>query len=238
MKSIREWFTEHRAQSIPAQDSYTNQLLAQSLAQARGIDGIRSNAAYRGSLALIEAAAGVASLEGQHADALQSHLSQIAREMVDVGESNWLINVGSAGGVELLPCSVVDVVGSPEPSSWLYTVTLPGPNRMTTVQRSGESILSFKLRVDSKTPWRGRPSLGSTGTAQLLCALEAQMIDESKVAPARLITGGGGSRAGKRHQRHDQGWRNCLHPASGRDGQHNRSIGAQGWRYPKRGKRA
>ena len=188
MRPLREWFSEQRA-SEPAQD-YTSQLLAQSILAARGIDGIRSNAAFRGSLALIGAAAGVASLEGLHSGSLQGHLSQIAREMVDTGESTWVISVGSAGGVELLPCSVVAVLGGATPASWVYTLMLNGPSQSVTVQRSGESILSFRLRVDSRTPWKGRPALDSTGTGALLCQLEAQMQAEAKVAPARLITGG------------------------------------------------
>ena len=185
MRPWRSWFTEERAAT-----DYTSVLLAQSLATAKGLNSIKSNAAYRGSLTLIGHAAGVASLSGLHSGSLQGHLSQIAREMVDVGESNWLINVGSTGGVELLPCSVAAVVGGPDPRTWLYTAMLNGPSQTVTVQRSGESILSFRLRVDSRTPWKGRPALDSTGTGALLCQLEAQMHAESRVTPARVIAGG------------------------------------------------
>ena len=188
MKPFREWFSEARA-SEPAQD-YTSQLLAQSLAAARGIDGIRSIAAYRGSLTLIGHAAGVAAVSGQHSDALQPHLSTIARSMVDSGQSDWLINVGVTGEVSLLPVTAAAVAGGPDPRSWVYTMTMPGPTEMVTLQRSGESVLSFRLRVDPKTPWRGRPAIDSTGTGQLLCQLESQMELEARVSPARLITGG------------------------------------------------
>ena len=47
MRSLRSWFTpETRASD--GQVDYTAQLLAQSLATARGIGGIKSQAAYRG----------------------------------------------------------------------------------------------------------------------------------------------------------------------------------------------
>ena len=59
-----------------------------------------------------------------------------------------------------------------------------------TLQRSGESILSFRLRVNSKTPWRGRPALDSTGNRQLLSRLEEQISAEAKVTPARLVAVG------------------------------------------------
>ena len=189
MRSLRSWFSEDRARDVAP--DYTSQILAQSLAAARGIDGIKSTAAFKGSLTLIGHSAGVATLTGQHSESLQPHLSTIARSMVDIGQSDLLINVGSTGGVELLPCLVAAVVGGPDPRTWIYTLTMPGPTETVTLQRRGESILSFRLRVDSRTPWAGKPALDSTGTAQLLAQLESQMRAEAKVTPARLITGGG-----------------------------------------------
>ena len=188
MRSLRSWFTEERASDVAV--DYTSMLLAQSLAQARGLDGIKSTAAYRGSLTLIGHSAGVATLSGQHSESLQPHLSNIARDMVDVGESNWLINVGSTGGLVLVPVRVSGVVGGPDPRTWLYQAQAAGPTQTVTLQRPGESILSFRLRVDSRSPWRGRPAIDATGTGQLLCQLESQMQDEAKVAPARVLTGG------------------------------------------------
>ena len=188
MRSLKSWFTEDRASDVAP--TYTNQILGQAFEAARGIDGIKSTAAFKGSMTLIGAAAGVASLAGQHSASLQPHLSTIARSMVSAGQSDWLINIGSTGGVELLPCSVVDVVGGPTAGSWLYTVMLNGPSQTVTVQRPGESILSFRMRVDPRTPWRGRPAIGATGTGQLLSQLEAQLELESKVSPARVISVG------------------------------------------------
>ena len=188
MRSIRSWFTEERA-SEPAQD-YTSLLLAQALLTAKGINSIKSTAAFRGSLELIGHAAGVASLSGLHSGSLEGHLSQIAREMVDTGESTWLINVGSTGGMILLPCSVASVTGGPDPQGWIYSVQMPGPTETVTIQRSGESILSFRLRRDSRSPWKGRPAIDGTGTGQLLCQLERQLLDESKVKVARVVAGG------------------------------------------------
>ena len=188
MRSIRSWFTESRASDVPT--DYTAQILAASLAAARGIDGIRSTAAYRGALTLIGHSAGVATLTGQHSGALQGHLSTIARTMIDAGQSDWLINVGSTGAVVLLPVTASNVVGGPDPRTWLYQLTLAGPSETVTLQRAGESILSFRLRVDPKTPWTGKPAIDSTGTGLLLCQLEAQMGAESRIAPARVIAGG------------------------------------------------
>ena len=114
--------------------------------------------------------------------------------MIDTGQSDWLINVGSSGGdMVLLPVTASDVVGGPDPRSMgLLNLTGAGTDSETvTLQRSaGESILSFRLRVDPKTPWTGKPAIDSTGTGQLLCQLEAQMSAESRIAPARVIAVG------------------------------------------------
>ena len=188
MRSLRSWFTEDRASATPT--DYTAQILAQSLAAARGLDGIKSTAAYKGSLELIGNSTGVASLTGQHSASLQPHLSTIARSMVSTGQSDWLIQVGVGGEVVLLPVTASAVLGGPDPRTWVYTLTMPGPSQSVTLQRRGESILSFRLRVDSRSPWYGKPAIDSSGTGALLCQLENQMRDEAKVAPARLITGG------------------------------------------------
>ena len=90
----------------------------------------------------------------------------------------------------LLPVTASDVVGGPDPRAWVYSLQVPGPTQTVTLQRSGESILSFRLRVDPKTPWTGKPAIDSTGTGQLLCQLEAQMSAESRIAPARVIAVG------------------------------------------------
>ena len=186
MRSIRSWFTETRASEVPT--DYTSQILAAQLAAARGIDGIKSMAAYRGGLTLIGHAAGVASLSGQHSGSLQGHLSTIARSMIDTGQSDWLINVGSTGAVVLLPVTASNIIGGPDPRTWVYTLTMPGPSETVTLQRSGEAILSFRLRVDP--PWKGRPAIDSTGTGTLLAQLESQMSAESRISPARVIAGG------------------------------------------------
>ena len=188
MRSIRSWFSEQRASVEPT--SYTARILGERLAAARSLGGIKSTAAYRGALTLIGHSAGVASLSGLHSEALQGHLSTIARSMVDTGQSDWLINVGSTGGVVLLPVTAAAVVGGADPRSWQYQLTMPGPSETVTLQRSGESILSFRLRVDSKTPWAGKPAISASVTGELLCQLEGQLREEAKVLPARVIAGG------------------------------------------------
>ena len=55
-------------------------------------------------------------------------LSRIARDLIVSGESLHVIDVGT-DGLKLLPVGDQDVSGtSPDPSTWLYRVSLFGPD--------------------------------------------------------------------------------------------------------------
>ena len=109
---------------------------------------------------------------------------------MDTGQSDWLIQrrsrrrgsaVARHGGGDSQEALIRVQLA-------VYQLTMTGPTETVTLQRSGRiRILSFRLRVDSLTPWKGRPAITATGTGQLLCELEAQMIDEAKVTPARVV---------------------------------------------------
>ena len=185
IERIKSWFTEDRA----ANQDYTGQLIAASLAAARGLDGVRGSAAYQGCLNLIASSASIAELEGQHSEALQKHLGQIARALTDHGESVWEIDADSEGRMMLLPATVANVTGSASPETWTYSLTQPGPSQTVTRIAPGAAILHFRTNVTQKVPWRGRPALeASNTTAALLAALECQMASESRMKPTRMMS--------------------------------------------------
>ena len=182
---IKSWFTESRA----ASQDYTAQLIAATLAAARGLEGVRGSAAYQSCLNLISASASIADLEGQHSAAVQKHLGAIARALVDHGESPWLIDVDGEGRLMLLPATVQNVTGSASPASWGYSLTRPGPSETVTVYRVGASILHFRANVTQRAPWLGRPSLAAANsTGSLLAALECQLASESRMKPTRMMS--------------------------------------------------
>ena len=76
--------------------------------------------------------------------------------MVSTGQSDWLIHVGSTGEVVLLPVTAAAVVGGPDPRTWIYTLTMPGPSQSVTLQRSGgihlelQAARGFTITLDRK----------------------------------------------------------------------------------------
>ena len=186
IERIRGCFsTETRA----ANSDYTAQMIAASLAAARGLDGVRGSGAYQSCVNLISASASIAELEGQHSEALQKHLGQIARGLTDCGESIWLIDADGEGRMMLLPATVANVTGSASPESWNYSLTQPGPSQTVTLYRPGAAVLHFRANVNQKVPWRGRAALeASNTTGALLAALECQMASESRMKPTRMMS--------------------------------------------------
>ena len=178
--------TEKRA------ENYTEALLAASLAAARGYAGIRGSACYGSALNLISASASVSELSGAHSEALRPHLGNVARSLVDCGESTFSIEVSSTGQLTLIPVKIADVIGTASPETWVYGVTRSGPSENRAIALPAESILAFKVNASASRAWRGIGALqaASGGTADLLAELEKQMTTESRMPPARLISAG------------------------------------------------
>ena len=141
---------------------------------------------------LIAASASIAELSGEHSESLRPKLGAIVRQMVDTGESVWMIEVDSEGRLMLSPATVQTVTGSASPASWRYTLTRPGPSETMAVELPAEAVVAFRLNPDTRTPWRGRAALeASNSTGALLSGLEKQLELESRVKPTRIVTAGG-----------------------------------------------
>ena len=187
IERIRALFspTEKRA------ENYTEAVLAASLAQARGFDGIRGSAAYRSALNLIAASTSVSDVSGDHAEALRPHIGGIARALVDRGESTFSIEASATGQLALIPIVISDVTGTADPASWRYAATRTGPSENLAVNLPAASVIAFKVNASAARAWRGIGALqaASGGTADLLADLEKQMAAESRFTPARLVSG-------------------------------------------------
>ena len=121
------------------------------------------------------------------ADALKLHLSTIGRRLVSAGEIVFALDF--SGGLTFLPASSVTVKGGPNPRSWVYELTLPGPSSTLTRKRvSAESILHITYSRSSSTPWQGvGPIEASRTTRQLLDNLERRLAQEAGGAVGQLI---------------------------------------------------
>ena len=184
---LRNWFSPETRASY----SYTDLVLTQQLAAAKGYGNVRGSAGYRSCLNLIDDAASAAVLTGDHTEVLQSRLGEIARALVDRGSSAWEMLVGADGRLSLLPVEVTNVVGGAEEATWVYALTRTGPSETSTVAREQAGVLNFRARPETRTPWRGQPALESSNSSSaLLAALEGQLTDESRIKVARVISAG------------------------------------------------
>ena len=121
---LRNWFSPETRASY----SYTDLVLTQQLAAAKGYGNVRGSAGYRSCLNLIDDAAGAAVVSGDHSEILQPLLGEIARALVDRGSSAWELLVGADGRLSLLPVEVTNVVGGAEEATWVYALTRTGPS--------------------------------------------------------------------------------------------------------------
>ena len=180
---VRSWFTETRG----AEGDYTKQLVAFSLATARGGQGLRDLPVFSACLNTIANALTVAEVFGEFSEILQPMLGQIGRALADKGEATFRIST-RRGRLSLLPSSIADVSG-PADGPWLYTLNLRGPSGDTRGIFPAASVLSFRANSDHRTPWRGRAAL-SENSGALLSQLHQQLAAEVSFRPARLVSAG------------------------------------------------
>ena len=184
---LRSWL-ETRAESTPS--DYTSLRIAEAVQRVSGEPGVRGTAVFRACLGLIGRSAAAATLEGEFSESLRPHLSEIARALVDSGESTWEILLGP-DGLTLIPCSISTVSGASDPKAWRYLLTRHGPTETASIEREAAAVLSFRINADSRTPWRGSSVLAAaSGTGGLLAALEKQLGLEASVSPTRILTAG------------------------------------------------
>ena len=111
--SLRTWW-ESRAESTAT--DYTSARIAAATARVSGEQGARGTAVFRACQGLIARSVAAAVLEGEFSDILGPRLSEIARALVDTGESTWEIRLGP-NGLTLLPCKISAVTGGPTPQA-------------------------------------------------------------------------------------------------------------------------
>ena len=185
--SLRTWW-ESRAESTPS--DYTSLRIADATARVSGEPGVRGTGVFQACRGLIGRSTAAATLTGEFSESLGPHLSEIARALVDCGESTWEIRL-AADGLTMIPCSIATVYGASDPKAWRYLLTRHGPTETASIEREAAGVLSFRMNAPSSTPWRGSSVLAAaSGTGELLAKLEKQLAREASVSPARVIAGG------------------------------------------------
>ena len=113
-------------------------------------------------------------------------LSRIARDLIVSGESLHVIDVGT-DGLKLLPVGDHDVSGpSPDPSTWLYRVSLFGPDGSVSRSIPEAGVVHIKYSTDPGRPWKGvGPLRRAALDADLLSAIVTRLGEESSL-PSRM----------------------------------------------------
>ena len=179
--------TEHR------ESSFTDALVAQIVAQS----GVQSSARATATGAL-ESASGLvarcfasATVEGPaHLSAAitPALLSTVGRALVRCGELVALIEVDVDGRVRLSTAATWDVQGGPNPASWLYRLSLPGPSTtLTHPSVPATDVVHLRWAVDTDQPWKGVGPLASASLAGRLSAETAAALADGESGPRGSI---------------------------------------------------
>ena len=109
-------------------------------------------------------------------------------DLILTGNHLALIQV-RRGGIRLLRASQWDVEGGPDPETWIYRLTLPGPTRTESVTAFADQVVHVRWKPSSDQPWRGVSPLASAGvTADLLARIEGGLRDEHGGLTRLLLT--------------------------------------------------
>ena len=172
-------------------ESYTEQVLSRLVSFAAG-------ASDGAALGAVETAArlwgsGLASatvkptsnaLRGVTAGVLDS----VGRSLVRRGESLHIVDVRS-GRVLLTPCASWNVLGSDDPESWLYQLTLNGPTSSRTITVPAASVVHIRYAPHPSRPWSGRsPVQLAIDTARAASLLETATACELEFTQKQMLS--------------------------------------------------
>lgn len=176
---------EHRISTLQEERSYTDAITAALLSTASGDTTVKATAT-----AALEACTGFvgrafASAEVNASDIVKAVLTpaclaQLGRAMIAYGEMLLLIRT-DGGRLALYPAQSWDVLGSPDPMTWRYRVTLGGASEITTYSDVPySSVIHVQYSFDNREPWRGQSPLAVARLAGRLSAeTAAALADES-----------------------------------------------------------
>ena len=112
-------------------------------------------------------------------------LGYIGRQLIATGESVHLLRI-VGGGPMLLPAHTWDISGNPNPASWRYTITLPGPDMTETIMAPASAVIHCRYATLPAEPWRGVSPLAAE-TTQLAATLESELRKELAINPAHVL---------------------------------------------------
>ena len=183
-----KWFNRRKPE---IRESYADQIVARLLASASG-------ASDGGALAAIETSArfwgaGLASATVKPSNIslaaiTPSVLDTVGRALCRSGESLHVIAVRS-GRVMLTPCGQWTVHGNDDPASWIYRVTLSGPDSTRMITLPAASVVHCRYSPHPSRPWAGRSPLTlALDTFRVAASLETATAGELSFSQKQVLS--------------------------------------------------
>ncbi len=162
-----------------ADTSYTDALVTALLRQAQGrnhkpalVSATGALEACAGKIGLAFAGAEIKGREIIINSLAPDLMAMIGRALIRRGEIVLLIDTES-GNLRLTPAMSHSIAGGPNPDTWEYDVSLPGPSETATYSVSAARVVHLMYARDPETPWRG---IGPIGVAALAGELSAETV--------------------------------------------------------------
>ena len=134
------------------------------------------------------ASAAISPASAELASISPSVLDAIGRALCRSGESLHVIVV-RGGRVTLTPCAQWTVLGSYNPETWQYQVTLNGPTTAQTSTVPAASVLHVRYAPEPSRPWVGRsPMALAIDTTRAAGLLEAATAGELNFTQRQVLT--------------------------------------------------
>ena len=165
--------------------SYTDEIVRSLVARAGGTaaadaSGTAALEMASGLWGRAMAAAAVSPMTPTTMSITPAVLQLAGRQAIRHGGSLFVIDVDEAGVVHLLPAWSWDVMGGPNPDSWVYVVTVPGPSATHTITVPSAGVVWLPFAVSPDCPWIGRGPLdAASDTAGLAGNLERRLREEA-----------------------------------------------------------
>ena len=156
-----------------------------------GPANFKETAAAQAAASLVGRSLAVATVEGStpaRTGFTPALLHDLGCSLILDGEAVYRIDVSEGGTVTLRRASDWDVSGGPDPESWRYRLTLPGPSRNAQVNLPGNAVFHPRINPAAAEPHKGRsPIAVAVQSARLAAGLEKQMANEAVAQSGTLI---------------------------------------------------
>ena len=184
--------TESRLTELRESVSFTEKLIAHSLAVAQGTysPDAAQTAAVEFASGLISRALAVAQVDPERAESLltPARLMDIGRRLVLTGNYVACIEI-ERGQIQLRTARQWQVIrGGVDESSWVYECELPAPSGSVTKRVQSAGVLHIRINTDAREPWLGTSPLLSAGiSAELLARVESKIADEMRAPVGSVL---------------------------------------------------